>query len=81
MKEVWMVEWTNAYSDLNAAFSTREKAIAYIMKEAERLKWHEHNFRLDCESEFGNWGSYVFDAPTDTEDENFWVEYQCYPID
>lgn len=81
---VWMVEWTCNYSDCNAAFSTRDKAIGYIRGEAERMGLRRRGFGLVGEDQ-GNdpaWGVYEFQPdPAYAENDVQSVSYQWYPID
>lgn len=83
---VWMVQWSVDYSDLDACFSTREKAIAYIEHEAGRIGLHNRDFGLVCEERFKRidgepaWGVYEFD-PSSDETETQSVSYQYYVID
>ena len=81
---VWMVEWSCNYSDCNGAFSTRDKAIAYIESEATRMGLRERDFGMvaECEGDDPSWGVYEFQpnsAYNETDVQS--VSYQWYPID
>ena len=80
MKEIWFVEWNNEYSDRNAAFSTREKAVNYIASEAERMGLKDFVCVNKNPIEHPSWGCYEFNG----RDENCSkarVTFQCYPLD
>ena len=84
MKGIWMVEWSCEYSDYNAAFSTREKAITYIKREAMRMGLYKRDFGMIAECNVGDtiWGLYEFlPDPEYNETEMQSVSYQWYPID
>lgn len=77
---IWMVEWSTDYSDCNGAFSTRDKAIAYIESEATRMGLHERDFGMIAECE--TWGVYEFQPSSEYHETDVKsVSYQWYPID
>lgn len=41
---IWMVQWSSDYSDYSAAFTSREKAIAYVEGTAASLDLYEREF-------------------------------------
>jgi hypothetical protein len=80
MKEIWFVEWDVEYSDRNAAFSTREKAIDYINAEAKRMELKDFGRVDENPAEHLSWGCYEFDG-RDKGYPVMGVTFQCYPID
>lgn len=84
MNGVWMVIWSWEYSDYNAAFSTRDKAIAYIESEATRMGLYKRGFKMIANCNVGDiiYGLYDFlPDPEHYETDLQTVFYQWYPID
>lgn len=61
---VWVVEYNDpGFSDCNGVFSTREKAIASVLADAERCSDIWHNFELEGteeEARIDDWFTYSF---------------------
>lgn len=85
---VWMVEWSENYADCNAAFTEKDRAMAYIEAQANRMGLHNRGFNLVEESinkeDDGkpSWGVYAFfpDAQCGEKDVQF-VQYSRYRLD
>lgn len=83
MTTVWYVRWPDGLDDLDAVYSTREKATDYIEEQLDRLNLNDYRIDLHSDGEvddFGIW-SYLWNPSSRPDIPIQMVTASEFPID